>query len=117
VAVETLRQKQSRFVRYVARLIGFATDSGYEFTFGECWRTPEQAQWNADHGLGIANSLHISRLAIDLNLFKDGIMLTSVDAFAPLGIYWKNLATDCSWGGDFSKPDVYHFSIQHNGVR
>jgi hypothetical protein len=115
--METLRQKQSRFVRYVAILIDESKEMGFELTFGECWRSPQQAQWNADHGLGIKNSLHTDRLAIDLNLFKDGIMLTSVGAFEPLGVFWESLSTDAAWGGRFSTPDPYHFSLAHEGRR
>jgi hypothetical protein len=118
MAIETLRQKQSRFVRYVGRLIQFATDSGYELTAGEFYRTPEQEAYNAAHGLGIAASLHTLRLAVDFNLFKDGVLCNHVADFEPLGIYWENLATDCAWGGRFhTRPDPYHFSLAHNGVK
>lgn len=112
-----LRRKQSRFLWYVHRLIEWAYDHGYELTAGELYRTPEQARWNAEKGLGIANSLHTQRLAIDLNLFKDGELLGAVAAYRPLGEFWKALSHDCAWGGDFSRPDPAHFSISHNGVK
>jgi uncharacterized protein YcbK (DUF882 family) len=65
---ESLQSKQSRFARMVAALIVKATELGYEVTFGEAYRTPEQAALNAKSGKGISNSLHTERLAIDLNL-------------------------------------------------
>ena len=115
--METLQQKQSRFVRLVARLIDQATAFGFELTFGEAYRTPEQAKWNQQAGVGIANSLHTTRLAVDFNLFINGVYQSDSAAFKPLGDYWKTLAPDCCWGGDFKKPDGNHFSIEHNGVK
>lgn len=118
MTTETLRQKQSRFVRYVAKLIDYAAACGYELTAGEFYRTPEQAAYNAAHGLGIARSLHTQRLAIDFNLFKDGAILIDVASFEPLGVFWEQLGPGASWGGRFkSRPDPYHFSIEHEGVR
>lgn len=109
----TLREKQSMFVRLVANLIRYATDQGYEFTFGEAWRTPEQAKLNAASGKGISNSLHIDRLAIDLNLFKDGKFLSTTEDHRPLGEWWEKQHPLCAWGGRFN--DGNHYSIQHEG--
>lgn len=113
----TLREQQSLFVLLVAKLIYFARASGYELTFGETYRTKEQAEWNAAHGSGITNSLHCQRLAVDFNLFKGGEILTTVENYRPLGNYWKGLHALCRWGGDFSKPDADHFSMEWQGVR
>jgi len=115
--METLRQKQSRFVLSVAKLINKAKELGYDLTFGECWRTPEQAAINAKIGKGIKRSLHTDRLAIDFNLYKDGVWLTRSEDHKPLGDYWKTLGEDHCWGGDFSKPDGNHYSITHNGIK
>ncbi|MEM8325646.1 M15 family peptidase, partial [Morganella morganii] len=68
----TLGEKQRKFTRMIADLIIFAYDNGYELTFSEAYRTPEQAALNAKSGAGIKNSLHTQRLAVDFNLFKDG---------------------------------------------
>jgi hypothetical protein len=108
---------QHRFVDDVSYLIGFAINQGYELTFGEAYRTPEQATLNAANGSGIKNSLHCSRLAIDFNVFKDGVWLTDSKDLAVLGKYWKTLNPDNAWGGDFSKPDGNHFSQSRNGVK
>lgn len=112
----SLREQQCCFAGLVAQLISWAISQGYELTLGEAFRTPEQAAWNAAHGTGIANSLHCQRLAIDLNLFKDGMLMTTVDDYQPLGTYWKSLHADARWGGDFSKPDADHFSLTWGGV-
>ncbi len=96
---ESLGQRQRRFLPLVAKLIDYAYAQGYELTAGEGYRTPEQAALNAQHGSGIANSLHTLRLAVDLQLFKDGNYLTDSEAYRPLGEFWKTLDPDCAWGG------------------
>lgn len=114
----TLRERQSLFVRLVGLLIEFAYQGGYELTFGEAFRTPEQAKLNAEKGIGIGNSLHTQRLAIDLNLFKDGQFLTDSAAYKPLGDFWKALHPDCCFGGDFKpRADGNHFSLSWNGIK
>lgn len=114
--METLGQKQRRFAKLVGQLITWSYANGYELTFGEAFRTAEQAKANAASGAGIAKSLHCDRLAIDLNLFKLGQYLSDSAAYKPLGDYWKTLGDDCAWGGDFkNRPDGNHFSIRHGG--
>ena len=111
----TLREKQSKFARMVAELIQHATSLGYEVTFGEAYRTPEQADLNAKKGSGIRNSLHTMRLAIDLNLYKNGVWMTKSEDHKQLGLFWEGLGG--SWGGRFKKPDGNHYSLEHEGVR
>lgn len=113
----TTRQQQSEFVRLVAKLIEFATANGMDLTFGECWRTAEQAALNAKKGSGISNSLHTERLAIDVNLFVGGVFIDSSGGHRRLGEYWKTLHPNCRWGGDFRKPDGNHYSYSPDGVR
>jgi hypothetical protein len=113
----TLRQRQSEFVRLVAQLIEHAYANGMELTFGECWRTPEQAKLNAKTGAGISNSLHIERLAIDLNLFVGGVFISSSEGHRRLGEYWESLHPNCRWGGRFKRPDGNHYSFSPDGVR
>ena len=113
----TLGEKQRRFAELVGRLIAWCYANGFELTFGECYRTPEQAALNAKTGAGISNSLHTKRLAIDVNLFVDGVYQQESEAYRPLGDYWKTLDPECAWGGDFTKKDGNHFSLAHEGVR
>lgn len=113
--VETLGMKQQRFTRMVAMLIQWASENNFALTFGEAYRTPEQAALNAKKGIGIANSLHTQRLAVDLNAFKDGEYLSDSADYRPLGEYWESIGG--VWGGRFSKPDGNHFSVEHNGIR
>ena len=53
------------------------------------------------------------RLAIDLNLFRDGKYLTLTSDHAPLGAYWQRLGG--TWGGDFN--DGNHYSLAFNGIK
>ena len=108
-------QLQRLFPPLVAKLIAFAYAQGYELTFGEAWRSTATALLDAQQGKGIANSLHIQRLAIDLNLFQDGTYLTDPEAYRPLGEFWKTLHPLARWGGDFTTVDADHFSLAFGG--
>lgn len=120
--MESLSEKQQRFSFLVGQLLLWVGNRGWGVTFGEAYRTPEQAALNAQKGTGIANSLHTKRLAIDLNLFKDGVYKTNSEDYKEMGEYWESLDTDCVWGGRFKdsrgnpKPDGNHFSLRHDGV-
>lgn len=113
----TLSQLQRQFTLAVAAFILWAQSQGYELTFGEAYRTPEQAALNAANGTGIANSVHTKRLAIDLNLFIKDFYRTDSEAYRPLGEKWKQLHPLARWGGDFAKPDGNHFSFEWEGVK
>ena len=109
----TLSEKQALFTVMIAKLIFWADEHGYRLTFGEAYRTPEQAKLNAQSGKGIANSLHTQRLAVDFNLFINGVYQTTTDAHRPLGEYWESIGG--TWGGRFN--DGNHYSLEHNGVK
>jgi hypothetical protein len=106
---------QEEFAQSAAKLIQKAAELGYTVTLGEAWRTPEQAQWDADHGIGITHSLHMERLAIDLNVFVGGVYQAddSSGCYKALGDWWKGLGPAYRWGGDISAPhqDGNHFSL------
>jgi hypothetical protein len=113
---ETLRQKQSRFARAVPLLLQYITALGYEYTLGQVKRTQAEAAANAASGAGISNSLHIDSLAIDINLFKDGLYLGDSESHRPFGTFWKSLHAEHRWGGDFKpKPDGNHYSNEYQG--
>ena len=94
----SLLEKQNKFVGMVAQLIQFAQAKGYWLSFGDAWA-------KAGHKDG---SFHYRRLAIDLNLFKDGVFLNRTEDHLPLGTYWKSLGG--TWGGDFKNKDGNHYS-------
>lgn len=121
----TLHQKQVRFAHLTAELILQAEDRGFEITLGEAWRSIETAKYDtkyyADQRIGVADSLHTKRLAIDLNLFQDGKYLTKISDYEELGIWWEKQGTKTfptSWGGRFKRlKDANHFSMPDEGVR
>lgn len=101
---ETLSQKQRRFARMVGMLIEWAYSNGFELTLGDAYRDPR-----CPYGSEV--SLHKERLAVDLNLFKDGKYLSNTEDHKPLGAYWESIGG--SWGGRFS--DGNHYSLAHGG--
>jgi len=95
----TRRQQQSKFVKMVALLILYAYERGYELTFGDTTATTGHKKW----------SFHYKKLAIDLNLFKNGAYLKSTEAHEFLGLFWESLGG--SWGGRFKRKDGNHYSL------
>jgi hypothetical protein len=105
-----LHESQSAFALDVAKLISWINQSGYSVTFGEAMRTPEQAAHYATLGIGITDSLHCKRLAVDLNLFNgDGVYLSDTKSYEEFGVFWESLNSHNRWGGRFKKPDGNHF--------
>lgn len=114
----TLLDKQQIFPHLLSNLFDFCADHGYKVTLGEAYRPKETAALYERQGRGISNSLHCSRLAVDLNLFKDGVFLTKTEDYELVGKFWEGLSTDeyeCTWGGRFK--DGNHFSVSHNGAK
>lgn len=116
--MSSLRELQSIFAQQAAKLIQQAEKFGYDVTLGEAWRSPEEAAILAKEGKGITHSLHIERLAIDLNLFQNGAYLTDLKDYELLGEWWEGQSCDefkCAWGGRFN--DMDHFSIEFGGYK
>lgn len=115
----TLRQKQSIFAKLVPRIIDYAYSMGYEITLGEALRSEEEAKRLKKLGVGVYPTLHMYKLAIDLNLFEDGKYLSSTLSHRLLGEFWESLSVEgkytCCWGGRFK--DGNHYSLEHNGLR
>jgi hypothetical protein len=99
-----LREEQSKFARKVALLILFAFEQGYEVTLGDAYRDPRCPYGEDD-------SFHHKRLAIDLNLFREGVYLEKTKDHEPLGLFWESLGG--TWGGRFD--DGNHYSWGEGG--
>lgn len=111
---ETRFQKQCRFMRLVPRLIDKAHELGFEATLGDGFRDARlHGAMGEKKGYGHAKSAHKIRLAIDLNLFKNGEYMDATEDHAELGAWWE--AQGGSWGGRFG--DGNHYSLEHEGVR
>jgi hypothetical protein len=109
-----LLKNQITFAQNVAYLIMHINELGYGCTFGETFRSKEQAEIYAKQCKGIVDSLHCKRLAVDLNLFNsNGEYLVDYESYHTLGNYWKTLNVNNRWGGDFKNlVDSNHFEMQ-----
>lgn len=110
----TLLQKQQIFSTLVAKLILKANEMGYSVTLAEAFRPEFTAKKYQEMGIGIENSLHSIRLAIDLNLFKPAnVWLRYSEDYRPLGEWWESQSTpeyELCWGGHWK--DGNHFSLK-----
>jgi hypothetical protein len=115
VEAVTLGEQQRLFARQVGELIQYIYSHGYECTLDWCYRPPEVAAYYASLGIGIRSSLHTKKLAIDLNLFKDGEWLRSTEDHRPIGEWWERQHPLCRWGGRFG--DGNHYSSERDGIK
>lgn len=110
----TLGSKQKKFALMLAHLVVWAFENGFEVTYGDAFRDPRAfGKVGIRDGYGRANSLHKMRLAVDLNLFKNGKYLTKTSDHLILGTKWEEMGGD--WGGRFD--DGNHYSYGHQGLR
>lgn len=111
-----LGEQQRLFAKLVPRLMDKILQSGYEFTLGDAFRDPRVFGEIGEHqGYGHPKSAHKRRLAIDLNLFKDGVYLDKTEHHKAFGAWWKKQHKLCRWGGDFE--DGNHYSMERDGVK
>ena len=99
----SLRQKQTEFARMVPRLIDKAFELGYEVTLGDAYRDPRCPY-------GSKSSRHRARLAIDLNLLKDGDYLMETKDHEKLGKWWED--SGGIWGGRFEDGNHYEWPLK-----
>ena len=111
-----LSEQQRLFARQVARLLDKAHELGFEVTFGDAYRDPRSHGKLGEVGpYGNRFSCHKLRLAIDLNLWKDGQLLTETEDHRPLGEWWEQQHELNCWGGRFN--DGNHYSMTWQGVK
>jgi hypothetical protein len=106
--VNTLLTAQTQFTLAVAHLIDYAYAQGYQLTFGDAYRDPRVLY-------GHPKSTHRQRLAVDVNLFKNGVYLPKTEDHAVLGAWWKQQHPLARWGGDFE--DGNHYSFEWDGIK
>ena len=104
----SLRKKQSQFALNVAMLILEAEKRGYEVTLGDAYRDP-RATFPYSH----PKSNHKNRLAIDLNLFKDGEFIKDSRGHRDLHAWFEEY---CG-GAPMIDNDPNHYSFEHEGMR
>jgi hypothetical protein len=109
-----LSEIQIIFSLNIATLIIELNKRGYQCTFGEVARTPEQQEIYVKTGKSKTMlSAHINRLAADINLFKDGVYLTEAKEYKVAAETWEalneNNVAGFSWGWDAN-----HFEMKMN---
>lgn len=107
----SLGSRQREFTSKIAELILWAYDHGYQLSLGDAYRDPRVFGNVGDkQGYGHPRSYHKSRLAVDLNLFRDGRYLSSTESHRTLGEKWESMGG--TWGGRFgaSGGDGNHYS-------
>lgn len=105
---ETLLQRQQRFAEMSAKLILKAIELGYQVTLGDAFRDPRvHGKFGERKAYGAPTSFHKLRLAIDLNLFRNGIFLSKTEDHKELGEWWESQGG--TWGGRFQ--DGNHYSL------
>lgn len=113
----SLREEQSAFSIDIVRLLCWALEQGYEYTFGEAQRPVEmQAIYFKNGRSKTMDSLHIKKLAFDLFFFKNGKLLATKEEMQPIGNHWESMSAKNSWGGNWNSfKDVPHFERRVKG--
>ena len=109
-----LGQKQELFASLLALLIVKAEELGFKVRVGDLFRDPRvHGEYGEKKGYGAVYSMHKLKLAVDLNLMKDGQWLSHTESHRELGEWWETLDPLCRWGGRFN--DGNHYSLTHDG--
>lgn len=88
----------------MAKLILKTMELGYAVKIQELNRTVETQAAYVEKGVSkTMDSRHLDRLAADLVLFKEGMLVLDPEAFRPLGEFWESLGG--RWGGRFGLED------------
>lgn len=112
----SLSKTQFEFTRLIPRLLNQAFALGFDVTLGDAYRDPRvHGALGVKMGYGHPKSGHKQRLAIDINLFQDGVFLTSTEAHRELGEWWERQHPLARWGGRFE--DGNHYSFEYGGVK
>lgn len=110
--------KQQRFTQCIGKLILMADRLGFGLTFGDAYRDPRVfGEFGEQVSYSAAKSCHKVRLAVDFNLFFDGVLIEDPKhiAWVTLGRYWEFLDINARWGGRFK--DAGHFSFEYEGYK
>jgi D-alanyl-D-alanine dipeptidase len=112
----SLSEVQQQFAQYVAQLLLYVAECGYGCTLGEAYRPQEMQELYYEQGkTQTLNSMHTKRLALDINLFKDGVYLTDSADYTFLGEFWCSLDPCCEWGGNWTTlADGNHFELNES---
>lgn len=110
-------QAMAYFITQIPRI-----DQGrHQVAMGEAHRPAWVASQYAKRGIGISESLHTKKLAIDLLLFVDGVYQSQPEAYKPLAELWLQVAPAFgvvpAAGYYFKSRDAVHFSCAWEGFK
>jgi hypothetical protein len=112
---------QHYFTVDLAKAILYAKSMGLIICLREVKRTKQQAEWNAQNGVGSATSPHLDSRAADFYIYDiNGKPLEDKAIYAKVGNYFKSLNPKNRWGGDdwcvdqngHPRNDIYHIERQ-----
>lgn len=112
--MSNLVDTQAAFLLNVCSLVAHATAIGFDVTGGELWRTQEQqAVYRKTGKSKTDNSMHLQRLAIDLNFFMHGVWIQDKKQLQEFGDFWESMNPKNRWGGNWvTFLDTPHFERQ-----
>lgn len=107
---------QIEFTKLVPALLQKAFGLGYDVTLGDAFRDSRvHGAMGVKMGYGHPRSAHKLRIAIDLNLFKNGEYKGNTEDHRELGEWWEKQHPQARWGGRFN--DGNHYSFEYEGVK
>lgn len=114
----TLGEKRQLFTKLLAMFILNLQEDGYQCSLNEVLRTKEQQEIYVKTGKSkTMNSSHLSGLAADLNLFRNGELINGTQSAHDIhlrffGVTWETMCQsngiEPDWGGRFGvAPEDY----------
>ena len=95
-------------IAYLIQHINIFDNHRYSCTFSDAYRDPRvHGELGDKQSYSSANSKHKLRLAVDLNLFKDGIYQPDGSAHEPFADYWEALHPDNVNGRGWNDANHY----------
>lgn len=112
----SLGEKQREYVRCLGLLFQFVySHDSWAFSLSEGYVGDTDARDGDRDSPHLKGGCHDFRLALDLNLFINGIWIKDGGhkAWTAIGEFWEGTHPLARWGGRFN--DSNHFSFTHNG--
>jgi len=112
----TSGEAQELFILLLPILLDYIHSKGYRTRGGDLYRDPRVfGEIGERLGYGHPKSGHKRKLALDINLFRNGVYLNKTEDHKEFGEWWKKQHPLCRWGGDFE--DGNHYSIEWMGIK
>lgn len=107
-------EAQELFGRLLGELLVYIHLKGYQVRLGDVLARATDTDINGKP-THKKNSQHFKKLAIDINLFKDGGFLSKTEDHKIFGEFWESLHPNCRSGTRYG--DGNHYEVMENGWR